>query len=261
MLVYEFEPEQDYSDGQKSLHASQYFGRFAQRLIAAMSAPTAQGIIYELDFRLRPNGAHGPIATSLRAFEQYYAEDAWTWERLALTRARVLGKQTDFSKKLQSALLNTNSILGEKTKALKEVKEMRTLMDKERPASGPWDIKLSKGGLVDLEFIAQSAVMIGEASPARTTGDILASLGHLETSGGGVTLQEQHTVFQGIAQILRLCLDKGIPVHEGPPGMQELLTKQLVMPDMASAEATINDAQRGVRKKFLALLKQWSIQS
>ena len=258
MLVYEFDPDQDYSDGQKSLHASQYFGRFAQRLIAAMSAPTAQGTIYELDFRLRPNGAHGPIATSLRAFEKYYAENAWTWERLALTRARVLGKETKFTSKLQRALIQTNTAQGDTKKALKEVKDMRSLMDKERPTSGPWDIKLSKGGLVDLEFIAQSAVMIGATKPGRTTGDILAALGSMESDDEAVSLQAQHSDFQGIAQILRLCLDKDVPPEEGPLGMQEILLRQMELPDMDSAEAALNEAQRGVRKRFLALLKQWS---
>ncbi len=261
MLVYEFSPEHDYSDGEKSLHASQYFGRFAQRLIAAMSAATAQGVIYELDFRLRPNGAAGPIATSLIALEKYYSENAWTWEELALTRARVLGKETPFTTKLTSVLTKAYANNSNHQKALKDVLEMRALMDRERPANGPWDIKLSKGGLVDLEFLAQAAVMVNKVQMARTTTDVLSSLDSVKLHNDDVTFAKQHSIFQGVVQVLRLCLEKNRPHHEGPPGMQELLLKQLEMPDWKSAEAYLRDAQRAVRKSFLTVLKQWSEKS
>lgn len=89
-FIYDCEDGATASDGDKPLAVSQYFARLSQRLINALSAPTAEGALYEVDMRLRPSGNAGPIATSLAAFRQYQESDAWTWEHMALTRARPL---------------------------------------------------------------------------------------------------------------------------------------------------------------------------
>ena len=69
---------------------SQYFNRLTQRLITAISAPTPEGMLYEVDMRLRPSGNAGPVATSLEGFAAYQKDKAWTWEHMALTRARIV---------------------------------------------------------------------------------------------------------------------------------------------------------------------------
>ncbi|MEZ5799250.1 MAG: hypothetical protein R3D29_00430 [Nitratireductor sp.] len=78
ILLYQHDPDAELSTGEKPLAPSQYFMRLTQRLIAAMSAPTAQGVLYELDFRLRPSGNAGPLATEIDAFLRYQKEEAWT---------------------------------------------------------------------------------------------------------------------------------------------------------------------------------------
>ncbi|MGI9365308.1 MAG: bifunctional [glutamine synthetase] adenylyltransferase/[glutamine synthetase]-adenylyl-L-tyrosine phosphorylase [Rhizobiaceae bacterium] len=258
MLIYEFDPDKDESDGRRPLHASQYFGRFTQRLIAAMNAPTAQGVVYELDFRLRPNGASGPIATSLMALERHYGESAWTWEKLALTRGRILGDETEFTCKLDRVIGQAITNVGEEARMAKDILEMRKLMDKERPPRDAWDVKLVPGGLVDIEFLTQTEVLFGRVARKRTTADTLLSLTGDELQNDNVTLYKAHASFLGVIQVLRLCLDKELPPQDGPRGMVELLLRQLDMPDMKAAEAYLKDTNRAVRNIFLKRLEAYA---
>ena len=89
ILLYDHDADAEESDGRKPLAPSHYFTRLTQRLIAAVSAPTAEGVLYELDLRLRPSGNKGPVATHIESFSKYQRQEAWTWEHMALTRARV----------------------------------------------------------------------------------------------------------------------------------------------------------------------------
>src|SRR5690606_3848645 len=90
ILLYDHDPKAEESDGEKGMAPSHYYARLTQRLIAAVSAPTAEGVLYELDLRLRPSGNKGPVATHIEAFRKYQREEAWTWEHMALTRGRAI---------------------------------------------------------------------------------------------------------------------------------------------------------------------------
>lgn len=262
MLIYRYPPENDESEGALPLHASQYFGRFAQRLISAMKAPTAQGIVYELDFRLRPHGSAGPIATSLRAFRKHYQEGgAWTWERLAMARARVMGGSSAFREEVETAIAEAIAPSENTASMAKDILKMRLLMDKERPARDVWDVKLAKGGLVDIEFIAQTEILFGQLQKQRTISDSLEQLPGKELQNDNVTLARAHRNFLRVIQVLRLCLDNEVPTDEGPRGMIELLLQQLDLPDMVSAEAFLKDSQTAVRQIFVERLKTYAAQS
>src|SRR5262249_42573902 len=104
ILLYDHDEEADESNGAKRLAPSHYFARLTQRLIAAVSAPTAEGVLYELDLRLRPSGNKGPVATHFDAFSKYQRSDAWTWEHMALTRARVVAGDADFAKSIAAEI-------------------------------------------------------------------------------------------------------------------------------------------------------------
>ena len=90
MLVYDHPPDVSESRGARRLPVSQWFVRAAHAYVAAVTAPGVDGPLYEVDMRLRPSGNKGPVAVSLGSFRRYHAESAWTWERMALTRARVV---------------------------------------------------------------------------------------------------------------------------------------------------------------------------
>ncbi|NVL83862.1 bifunctional [glutamine synthetase] adenylyltransferase/[glutamine synthetase]-adenylyl-L-tyrosine phosphorylase, partial [Escherichia coli] len=92
------------SDGERSLHGAQYFARFTQRLISAFTTRTKYGVLYDIDMRLRPSGRAGPLASRLDSFADYQEREAWTWEHMALTRARVISSSPDFRKKIEEVI-------------------------------------------------------------------------------------------------------------------------------------------------------------
>lgn len=141
------------SDGVRPLGATLYFNRLAQRVIAALSVQTAEGALYEVDTRLRPSGAQGPISVSLNAFERYHHENAWTWEHMALARARVLHGPQQGSAQLQGLVCAVLEMHRDPVKLRADVLEMRATMAQHKPARGLLDVKLARGGLVDIEFI------------------------------------------------------------------------------------------------------------
>ncbi|MEO1969178.1 MAG: glutamine-synthetase adenylyltransferase [Sphingomonadaceae bacterium] len=152
-VIYLFTEGEGDSDGSRPLGQTLYYNRLAQRITAALSVPTAEGALYEVDTRLRPQGAQGPLAVGLSAFERYQREDAWTWEHMALTRARVLAGSPGSAARLNAivqAILNTPR---DPDRLRSDIMAMRVEMAQHKPPRGPLDAKLLRGGLVDLEFL------------------------------------------------------------------------------------------------------------
>jgi glutamate-ammonia-ligase adenylyltransferase len=152
-IIYLFtDPQAEQSDGPKPLGPANYFNRLANRVTAALSVATAAGALYDVDTRLRPQGSKGMLAVSLDAFAAYQRKDAWTWEHMALARARpVFGSDPARSK--ASELIA--DILGQpfdSDKVLADAVKMRDDIGRHKPPSGPLDVKLGPGGLIDLEF-------------------------------------------------------------------------------------------------------------
>jgi len=141
------------SDGPRPLGGTLYFNRLAQRVIAALSVPTAAGALFEVDVRLRPSGAQGPIAVSLDSFARYQREDAWTWEHMALCRARPLFGSDPDRAALGAIIANVLQTKRDPSKLRGDALAMRAEMAQHKPAKGPLDVKLARGGLVDLEFM------------------------------------------------------------------------------------------------------------
>lgn len=141
------------SDGDRPLTTSLYFNRLATRVTAAMSVPTAEGALYEIDTRLRPQGNQGPLAVSVESFAQYQCEDAWTWEHMALCRARPIYGSLQAREKLQGIIRQVLETKREAGALKQDVLKMRGEMAKHKPARGPLDVKLLRGGLVDCEFL------------------------------------------------------------------------------------------------------------
>ncbi|UYY59533.1 bifunctional [glutamine synthetase] adenylyltransferase/[glutamine synthetase]-adenylyl-L-tyrosine phosphorylase [Sphingomonas sp. S2-65] len=140
------------SDGAKPLGAVTYYNRLAQRVTAALSVPTAAGPLYEVDTRLRPSGAQGPLSVSLDGFSRYQREDAWTWEHMALTRARPVFGSATARTSVQASVDAVLQGARPERPILAEAVKMRAEMAAHKPPAGPLDAKLLDGGLVDLEF-------------------------------------------------------------------------------------------------------------
>ncbi|MDH5488337.1 MAG: bifunctional [glutamine synthetase] adenylyltransferase/[glutamine synthetase]-adenylyl-L-tyrosine phosphorylase [Rhodospirillaceae bacterium] len=155
IFIYDFDKTVEKSDGTKPLAPSQYFSRLSQRLINALSAPTAEGSLYEVDMRLRPSGSSGPIATTLESFESYQKNESWTWEHMALTRARSISGPMDLRKSCDDIIHQALITKRDPEKLVLAVCDMRERIYKEHGTDTPWAIKHYRGGLVDVEFISQ----------------------------------------------------------------------------------------------------------
>ena len=152
-LIYLFDaPQGAHSDGAKSLSATDYYNRLASRIGAALGTPTAAGPLYEVDTRLRPQGAQGMLAVSLAGFEEYQRHDAWTWEHMALCRARPLTGSEEKRKQVRDLICSILQAATDTAKIRSDAASMRDEMARHKPPAGPLDIKLGPGGLVDLEF-------------------------------------------------------------------------------------------------------------
>ncbi len=141
------------SDGRRPLAATLYFNRLAQRLTAALSVPTAEGALYEVDTRLRPQGNQGPLAVSIESFERYQKEDAWTWEHMALCRARVLVASPGVRNEIDRVIGEVLERERDPVQLKADILRMRGEMLAHKSPAGPLDAKLSRGALVDLEFV------------------------------------------------------------------------------------------------------------
>ncbi len=153
----------------KRLPVSQYYIRLAHSLIAALSAPGAGGPLYALDMRLRPSGSKGPVAVSLTAFRRYHAERSWTWERMAMSRARVVAGPPPLRSRVEAAIRVALDQPGiTRRTLLRDACAMRARIAAELPPRGPWDVKLREGGLMEVEFIAQALRLA--SGPGRDAG-------------------------------------------------------------------------------------------
>tara|TARA_R110002126_G_scaffold3111_21_gene17266 strand:+ start:1559 stop:4285 length:2727 start_codon:yes stop_codon:yes gene_type:complete len=141
------------SDGERPLGATRYYNRLTARIVTALSVPTAAGPLYEVDTRLRPSGTQGPLAVTLESFYKYQRENAWTWEHMALTRARPVYGDAQLREQLQSQIWDILRQPREPEELRKAVRKMRLDIVEHKPPKGPLDTKLMEGGLVDWEFI------------------------------------------------------------------------------------------------------------
>jgi glutamate-ammonia-ligase adenylyltransferase len=184
MLIYNHAPDATESNGTSKLPVSTWFIRAAHAFVAALIAPGVDGPLYAADMRLRPSGSKGPVAVSLEAFQRYHAQDAWTWERMTLTRARVVacdcptGNMTGMVERaIADALAYEQSGAQTKTNAA----NMRARLLREHPPTGPWDVKLRAGGMIDVEFIAQTLLLVSGVPPGLQ--HTAAALAHLAANG------------------------------------------------------------------------------
>jgi [glutamine synthetase] adenylyltransferase / [glutamine synthetase]-adenylyl-L-tyrosine phosphorylase len=163
ILIYDAPPEATISDGAQPLSTSAYYARLSQRLIGAVTAPTAEGPLYPVDMRLRPSGSAGPIASSLESFGHYQRQSAWTWEHMALTRARIVAGDPELRCRVDEAIDAVLRLPRDPLRLVADVADMRRRIAGENPRPSPWDLKYRRGGLIDLEFIAQY-LMLREAA-------------------------------------------------------------------------------------------------
>lgn len=258
ILLYDHDKDTDESDGDKPLAASQYYIRLTQRLIAALSAPTGEGVLYEVDMRLRPSGNKGPVATHIESFGKYQRTEAWTWEHMALTRARAIHGDAAFIDFITGEIDKVLSTKRDTRKIAKDVREMRDLIYQEKPPRDDWDFKLKPGGIVDLEFIAQFAVLVGKVAKTPrplATEEVLAGLDPSFADPATIDkLVEAHRFYTNLSQTIRLCLGSDATREEFIPGMIDILCRAAELPDIKRVEHHLTELAANVRASFDKLI-------
>jgi len=260
ITVYDYAGEDAKSDGDRSLPGPQYYTRFTQRLIAALSAQTAEGALYEVDMRLRPSGSQGPVATKLSGFVDYQERSAWVWEHLALTRARVVSGPDPMRQAIDATIRSVLTRPRDRAAVAGEVHEMRRRIAAEKGSADIWNLKQVRGGIVDLEFTTQFLQLVNAAErpdvldPNTEAGlTKLAKAGVLDQADAELLIPAAR-LYQSLTQILRLCLEEGFDANDAPQALRELLARSADMPDFSTLEATLRETLLRVHNAFNRLV-------
>lgn len=247
-LIYLFEPgEGSESDGARPLTTTLYFNRLATRVTAALSVPTAEGALYEVDTRLRPQGAQGPLAVSVDSFAQYQRDDAWTWEHMALCRARVLLGSPTARARLTQAIRAVLETPRDPAKLKADVLKMRGDMAAHKSPRGPLDVKLLRGGLVDCEFLVHFLQLRDHQGLAPGVEVAIAGL-----IDAGLLPEDFGAHFSTLARLLiaaRLLAPDG---QTPPPAACAALARACGQPDYDTLLAAAHTARQAIAAQWAA---------
>ncbi|MEM8796555.1 MAG: bifunctional [glutamine synthetase] adenylyltransferase/[glutamine synthetase]-adenylyl-L-tyrosine phosphorylase, partial [Pseudomonadota bacterium] len=260
IVIYDAPNGLTQSDGRRPLPVSQYYTRLTQRFVSALSAPTGKGIAYEVDFRLRPSGKAGPLASPLSAFELYQREQAWTWEHAALTRARPVGGGEVLRSKLADVVRSALTAARDPKKIADDLADMNSRIHEAKPASSIWDIKTAPGGLTDIEFLVQYWQLVladrNDAILSSHTGQALKNLAQagLADPDDIAVLSRSYEIYSALLQIVRLCYDGEGDFEEAPEELKTRLCQIAEVPDLVRLKAELMNSQQAVRVIFNRVL-------
>ena len=252
-LVYLFSGRHDaVSDGARPLGAALYFTRLASRITAALSVPTAAGALYEVDTRLRPWGAKGMLAVSIDSFARYQAEEAESWEHMALTRARIIGGSAIDRDAASAAIAAALDRPRDPETLRRAVLAMRADVAKAKPAQGVFDVKLAPGGLVDLEFLVHFVQLRDRIGLGPDLAQALAELG----AAGALPaeLGPAHALLTRFLVMLRLVAPGASVPGAFTPPVEAMLAKSLGATSFAALVAQLALAKTAVRMAFNTVL-------
>ncbi len=256
IVVYDFDEAASASSGPRPLAPTQYFTRLTQRLISAFTAQTTEGKLYDVDMRLRPSGQKGPVATQLSSFKSYQHTDAWTWEHMALTRARTVSGPPHLCAAVEGVIRDVLAKPRDATRIAADVRDMRARIEKEKGTRDVWDLKQVRGGLVDLEFIAQHLQLVhAHAHPEVLSQNTLEALRnlhrrHLIDATAADVLVPAAQLLSDLTQVLRLCMDGPFEPQSAPHGLKALLARSAGLPDFDRLCAELAATQAAVLAAF-----------
>lgn len=199
------------SEGKRPLATRAYYARLTQALITALTAPMAQGRLYEVDMRLRPSGSKGPVATSWSSFTHYQRNEAWVWEHLALTRARVVAGSADLARDIESFRHDVLLSARDRLKVFREVADMRARLAAAKTPAGVWDAKTGGGRMMDIELISQVGALLSGDTARNVSSGLQATVatGWLKVAEA-TQLQDSYDLFWSVQTAARLLSSTGI---------------------------------------------------
>ena len=250
ILIYDFPADAGESDGARPLGASLFYSRLTQRLLAALTAPTRAGKLYEVDMRLRPSGRKGPLATQFSAFVLYQRDEAETWEHMALTRAQVVAGDAGLAEEVAKAVREILLRKRDLERIAYEVRKMRALIAHEKGDRDPWDLKLVKGGLMDIEFVAQHlSLAFAHTQPGildvstRRVIDKAGAAGLL-SADQVETLIEAHRLYTDATQFMRLAIAGPFNPATAAAGVKRRIAAATGFPEFEAFVAAMDDFEK-----------------
>ena len=264
VFVYDSPDENGSSDGERPLPASVYYMRLSQRMVGAIEAPTGEGRLYEVDTRLRPSGNRGPAVTRLDGYVRYYEDSAWTWEKMALTRARVVAGSANLAERLEREIRRILTRPIDPERLVVDVADMRLRMRKAHRGDSRWDIKHRPGGLVDGEFIAQYLQLLHapdrsdilSPSPVEALEKIAAN--SLVDPAVALDVAEALRLWHRVQAVLRITSSEGLDDETGPKGPREAVMRATGSNDFAAAREHMDAVAARVQGHYEALIAQFA---
>ena len=250
-LIVIYDPAgQDLSEGRRPLAARQYYARLTQALVTAISAPMAEGRIYEVDMRLRPSGRQGPVATSLDSFCNYQTTEAWTWEHLALTRARVVAVAGEGGQALSSEVEAFRRDLlsrrggRERDVILADVAGMRERLFEAKPSTGGWDAKRGPGAMTDIELAAETAALLAGSAQRGVASQLRAvTKAGLLAAPEGALLASVYRLLWSVQACSRLLTDRPLDPADTGEGGRAMLLRETGVDDLDALLARLASAR------------------
>ncbi|WP_432449959.1 glutamine-synthetase adenylyltransferase [Aliiroseovarius marinus] len=227
-LIIIYDPEGvDMSDGRRPLATRAYYARLTQAFLTALSAPMAEGRLYEVDMRLRPSGRQGAVATSIESFKAYQRDEAWTWEHLALTRARVVAGPDGLQSAYEAARAEVLGFERDPAKVVGDVIDMRARIAEAKQSRGALDAKLGEGHLQDVELVAQAAALLSANTPAEPDRQIAegVAIGWF-SDGQGQAMAASHDLMWRLQAASKLLTDEALDLEALGQGGQGLLLRE-----------------------------------
>ena len=247
-LIMIYDPaDVDASDGPRPLAVRPYYARLTQALVTALSAAMAEGRLYEVDMRLRPSGRQGPVATSLPSFSTYQLKEAWTWEHLALTRARVMAGPADLARDVADTIAKVLKRHANDARILPDLAEMRARLATAKPAGVVWDVKQGPGRLQDLELLSQTASLRAGGGAIPTRAQIAAgqACGWF-TAAEADTLREAHQLYWQVQATSRLLTGALFDPDTVGAGGIAMLLRETEMSTLDALSAALESAAQDV---------------
>lgn len=236
------------SDGDKPLTISLYFARLTQKLVSALTALTAEGALYEVDMRLRPSGGQGPVAVSLESFDSYQREKAWTWEHMALTRSQVVTGDPSLAAEVNAIIVDVLSAPRDRAQVQADIAEMRGRLIKTHQdvRDELWSLKHGRGGLMDIEFVAQHGLLAETVGRRLAPNDALIELVKREalSADDGMALMQAYRLQSRLQQTERLAWSGAFRPETAGAGLKAAMARAGAADDFDALEARLGEMRR-----------------
>ncbi len=243
------------SDGPRALATRPYYARLTQALVTALTAQMPQGRLYEVDMRLRPSGRQGPVATSLQSFTTYQETEAWTWEHLALTRARVLAGEPSLASEVEAFRRALLLAKGQGAAVRSDVAAMRARVQAAKPAQGEWDAKNGAGRIMDIELAAQTVALLS-GSPARSVErQIAAGVNRVLPDSDAQALLTAYRLQWRLHAAARLLTDRVLDWDDLGEGGRAFVLRETGAVDGAALAVALAEAETGAAAAVARLVR------